>query len=85
MDEDTVSAVEHSYIIAKNNNIADDELADKVVIEIDGNQSKNSTQSWQEVLFIPWSGQELLEFMLTLLFIAFSHYISALKRILFLK
>ena len=31
-DEDTVSTVEHSYII-KNNNIADDELADKVVIE----------------------------------------------------
>ena len=83
-DEDTVSAVEHSYII-ENNNIADDELADKVVIEVDGNQSQISTQSWQEMLFVPWSGQEWLEFMLTHLFIAFSGYISTLKRILFLK
>ena len=51
-DEDTGSAVEHTYIIM-NNNIADDELADKVVIEVDGNQSQISTQSWQEVLFVP--------------------------------
>ena len=58
VDEDTVSAVEHSYIIAKNNNIADDELADKVVIEVDGNQSQDfNTVLARDVVFsLEWTG-----------------------------
>ena len=36
-DEDTESAGEHFYIIENNKNTAGDKLADKVVIEVDGN------------------------------------------------
>ena len=56
-DEDTVSAVEHSYII-ENNNIADDKLADKVVIEVDGNHKSdfNTVLARDVVHSLEWTG-----------------------------
>ena len=74
-EEGTESTAEHSYIIFDNNTI--DKLADEVVIEVNSDKvSADFNTVLAEVLIVPWIGQEWLEFMSALLFIASKYSIS---------